>query len=64
MGYEPGPTHEYTLKQVYQEYKNYCAENGYRPCSNKVFKERLKKHEYSMVRKMAGYSGQNKVFIF
>lgn len=55
MGYEPGPTHEYTLKQVYQEYKNYCAENGYRPCSNKVFKERLKKHDYSMVRKGHGW---------
>jgi putative DNA primase/helicase len=54
-GYSPGVTHEYALKEVYGDYKAYCLENGYKPCSNRVFKDRLKKYNYSLNRKSQGW---------
>lgn len=55
-GFEPGNNHEYTLKQVYNEYKNFCNENGYKACSNRVCKERIKKYGYDMTRKSHGWA--------
>jgi len=54
-GYSPGVRHEYTLKEAYTDYKAYCLENGYKPCSNRVFKDRLKKYNYSLNRKSQGW---------
>jgi len=54
-GFSPGVTHEYALKEVYGDYKAYSLENGYRPCSNRVFKDRLKKYNYSLTRKSQGW---------
>jgi len=34
-GYKP-------LKEIYAEYRLYCGENGYRPCANKTFGDRLR----------------------
>lgn len=55
MDYPPENKREYTLKQIYTEYRDFCTENGYKPCSNKVMKDRLKKYNYSLVRKSYGW---------
>ncbi|RYE52334.1 MAG: hypothetical protein EOP48_16725 [Sphingobacteriales bacterium] len=42
------------LKDMYREYNEYCRESNYRPVSNRVFSERLKKVGYLMGRSSAG----------
>lgn len=42
-------------KDIYKDYKEYCIEDGYRPCSAKTFNERLKKLGYIKDRKNYGY---------
>ena len=42
------------LKDLYLEYKNYCFENGFRACSIRNFKKRLKKNLFIVERKNYG----------
>ncbi|HRI29516.1 MAG TPA: phage/plasmid primase, P4 family [Chitinophagales bacterium] len=50
------PTHSEFLnyKDVYADYKTYCKDNGYYPCSAKKFSERIKKLGYQTGRKCGG----------
>ncbi|MCR8667894.1 phage/plasmid primase, P4 family [Aestuariibaculum sp. M13] len=58
-GYEKSITFHRPLKDIYTEYKSYCLDGGYKPCSNKTFSKRLKNDGYCIERK----SGGNEVFI-
>jgi putative DNA primase/helicase len=40
-GYKPHPTEIKVLKSLYQDYRAFCLEDGYRPTSKKVFTKRL-----------------------
>ncbi|MCG8858900.1 DNA primase [Tenacibaculum finnmarkense] len=50
---------ERPLKELFTEYKVYCADGGYRLCSNRTFSTRLKKNGFIIKRKSYG----NVVFI-
>lgn len=46
---------EYTLrKEIYQEYRTFCYDEGYKPVSNSNFVERLEKIGYVLERKNVG----------
>lgn len=42
------------LKDLYSEYKTYCIDSSYRPCSAKTFSDRLRQHGYELERKSQG----------
>lgn len=56
-----GPSLEYhkPLKDIYFEYKCYCVESSFRPCSVRTFSSRLKKNKFIVNRKSYG----NVIFI-
>jgi putative DNA primase/helicase len=43
------------LKDLYSRYKDYCKENMYKACSNKVFSERLRNMDFEFTRNKHGY---------
>jgi len=45
---------EIHLKEIYNEYKAFCIENGFRMCSNQTFAERLRSCGYYVKRKNTG----------
>ncbi|WP_299382573.1 phage/plasmid primase, P4 family [uncultured Lacinutrix sp.] len=49
-------TENYTLKNLYNEYKVYCIDSGMRCCSKKTFSTRLKKNNFEVIRKSYGIS--------
>ncbi|MBC9910569.1 DNA primase [Chitinophaga varians] len=53
-GYKPSQIGFLPLQQLYTLYKIFCADNGYRLCSNKTVSERLRSHGYEMERKTPG----------
>lgn len=53
-GYRPSITEEQTRKALLSEYRNYCIDNGYRPCSDKSFGKRLKALGYEQDKKNIG----------
>ncbi|WP_343744776.1 phage/plasmid primase, P4 family [Chitinophaga sp.] len=53
-GYKPSRIGFLSLQQLYSQYKIFCADNGYRLCSNKTVSERLRSHGYEMERKTPG----------
>lgn len=54
--YRPDLDHFVLLKALYQEYKAYCNDNGYSPCSAKTLSKRLKAYGYGMKKTMHGQS--------
>ncbi|SEW27116.1 DNA primase family protein [Chitinophaga arvensicola] len=42
------------LKDLFSEYRMYCSDSGYRPCSTKTFSERLKQYGFTLERKARG----------
>lgn len=57
--YKPSATEHKPLKQLYQDYRPFCIDNGYRTVSNRTFSKRLKALGYEAKRISAG----NVVFI-
>jgi len=53
-GYQKEPNASYRLKQLYEEYKIYCMDFGYKACSQKTLSERLKNLDYDITRKSFG----------
>jgi putative DNA primase/helicase len=53
-GYQKNPNAEYRLKLLYEEYKMYCNDYGYKACSLKTLSDRLKNLDYEMHRKSLG----------
>jgi putative DNA primase/helicase len=53
--YEISVTKEISLKILYTGYRDYCSESGNKPCSRRVFSERLKNYGFTFNRKRAGY---------
>jgi putative DNA primase/helicase len=49
-------TTDYILKNLYNEYKDYCIDSGLRCCSKKTFSTRLRKSGYEVIRKSHGIS--------
>jgi putative DNA primase/helicase len=52
--FEKDPNASYRLKQLYDEYKAYCQDYGYKSCSLKTLSERLKNLDYEITRKSFG----------
>lgn len=46
LGYVPDYENYKTLKEIYNQYKIFCAENNYRPYSNRTFMKQLKIHHF------------------
>ncbi|KAA6335656.1 hypothetical protein EZS27_016129 [termite gut metagenome] len=53
-GYKPSVNENTPLKALFDSYKSYCDENGYRTCSSKTFSDRLKPLGYEIERKPQG----------
>lgn len=52
--YKPSTTKSKPLKELYQEYSNFCHDNGYRRCGNKQFSKRLISENYVNSRNALG----------
>lgn len=57
-GYKPDSENYVLLKDIYQEYKTYCQENGYSVCSSKTVSKRLKCYGYNVKRLSPGNAVQ------
>lgn len=53
-GYEQSTEGETALKTLYREYKVFCADSTYRPCSGRIFGERLRMRGFTFNRKKNG----------
>ena len=54
LGYIPDTTSNKPLKEIYNEYKEYCRENNYIAFSNRNFKKRLVAHGFEAHRSRLG----------
>jgi putative DNA primase/helicase len=52
--YRVSTINEIPLKDMYNDYRNYCIEGGFKPCSRQKFSERLRSSGYTSVRKNYG----------
>ncbi|HVI43494.1 MAG TPA: phage/plasmid primase, P4 family [Chitinophaga sp.] len=52
--YRPSTADSKALKELFVEYRIYCADNGYRACSLKTFSDRLRQHGYESERRSKG----------
>jgi putative DNA primase/helicase len=48
--YMPSNTERIQLKELYQQYRAFCYEDGYRACSNRTFSDRLRAKGYDVSR--------------
>ncbi|MCC8358377.1 DNA primase family protein [Salinimicrobium sediminilitoris] len=53
--YHKSCTEEIKLKELYQEYRQYCLENTNRPCSDRTFRKRLENGGFDTDRKNTGW---------
>ncbi|WP_051205596.1 DNA primase family protein [Salinimicrobium xinjiangense] len=53
--YHKSCTEEIKLKELYQEYRQYCLENTNRPCSDRTFRKRLENGGFETDRKNTGW---------
>jgi putative DNA primase/helicase len=62
--YTTSSTNEIPLKDIYAEYRTYCINNGFKPCSSRTAGERLRSAGYQIERKNYGMavSAEKKVF--
>jgi putative DNA primase/helicase len=54
FGYEVSPVVEIPLKDIFIEYKNYCIDSGFKPCSQRTLAERMRNSGYQTLRKNYG----------
>jgi putative DNA primase/helicase len=54
FGYVPHSVEEVSLKYIYEGYKQYCGDFGYKCCSLKSLSERLKNLNFTVTRKSKG----------
>jgi putative DNA primase/helicase len=52
--YKISATNEISLKDIFNEYRSYCIEGGFRACSRRTFAERLRNTGYETTRKGYG----------
>ncbi len=55
LGYEANNQEETSLSQMQIEYKQYCMDAGFRPCSRPMFTDRLRKAGFDTHRKNTGW---------
>jgi len=63
--YEPSQNETIEFKTIFQDYRNYCDENGFRRCSSKTFTDRLKNSGFEKKRTNTGirvYAKKNNSF--
>ena len=48
--YQPSNTERIPLKELYQKYRAFCCEDGYRACSNRTFSDRLRAKGFDVSR--------------
>ncbi len=56
--YHHSKTNRMLLKDLYQQYKNFCSEDGYRPCCNRKFSDRLRTKGFEIIK-----SGDRYIYI-
>jgi putative DNA primase/helicase len=56
--YQPSSNERMLLKELYQRYKTFCCEDGYRACSNRTFSDRLRAKGFEIIK-----SGDRYVYI-
>jgi putative DNA primase/helicase len=56
--YQPSNIERMPLKELYQQYRAFCNEDGYRACSNRTFSDRLRAKGYVIIK-----SGDRYVYI-
>lgn len=49
-GYIPSLDYRTDLKTFYNDYRSFCMDNGYRPCSNRVFSKRVENNGITLAR--------------
>ena len=52
--YKVSPTNEIPLKDMFNEYRNYCIESGFKACSLRTLADRLRNSGYQLDRKSYG----------
>jgi putative DNA primase/helicase len=52
--FSPSHIHEVKLREIFDDYKSYCADNGFRACSTNTLSERLRNSGYTINRKSYG----------
>ena len=53
-GFKPSFEAKNKLTELYQQYRIFCGDDGYRPVGKKIFSERLKRHGFESDRDNAG----------
>jgi putative DNA primase/helicase len=53
--YQPHSTERVLLKELYQNYRSFCNEDGYRACGKKTFSERLQRLKYEIIKSSDKY---------
>ncbi len=53
-GYQPSPTSSETVKSIYQDYRTFCGDDGYKPVNRTNFIKRLEKAQIVVERKNIG----------
>ena len=56
MNYQPSPEENEALKYVFQEYRSYCIDNGFKPVATKNFRKRLEGLGYVCARRSSGWT--------
>jgi putative DNA primase/helicase len=56
--YRPSNNERMPLKELYQQYRTFCGEDGYRACSNRTFSDRLRAKGFEIVK-----SGDRYVYV-
>ena len=52
--YKVSPINEIPLKDMFNEYRNYCIESGFKACSLRTLADRLRNSGYQLERKGYG----------
>jgi putative DNA primase/helicase len=53
--YQPSSNERMPLKELYQQYRAFCYEDGYRACGKKTFSERIQRLRYEIIKSSDKY---------
>jgi putative DNA primase/helicase len=53
--YQPSNTERIPLKELYQQYRAFCYEDGYKACGKKTFSERLRARRFDIIKSSDKY---------
>jgi putative DNA primase/helicase len=53
--YQPSSNNRVLLKELFNGYKSFCTDDGYKPCGKKTFSDRLRKLKFDIVKSSDKY---------